>query len=394
MYDAVPHGTMGEMEDHNLSGSYELGPIRPPSEAYSLLVRVTRNCPWNRCRFCSIYKGSKFELRGVPEIKHDISAAGDIYQQIRETAWRNGYGGRLSEAAASAYRSAKNDAVRNVALWLWAGGESAFLQDANSLIMRTNDLSDVIRCLKQSFPSLQRITSYARSHTAARKSLDELATLKSAGLSRVHIGLESGSDVVLKYVDKGVTAEQHVVGGRRVVESGISLSEYVMPGLGGKKWRREHAVETARVLNYIGPDFIRLRSLVVTGGMPLYASLMSGDFELPSEDEMVEEIGWLIEGLTAGQLVSDHMLNLLPELEGNLAEDKGNLLAIVGRYLSLPERERLQFQLGRRAGYYQVLSDMANPEMREQAERIMSELAARGAGSVERTLRRFRSTFI
>jgi len=232
-----------------MTDSFELGPIRPPSEAYSLLIRVTRNCPWNRCKFCRTYKGEKFELRSVEEVKQDIREAKSIYDEIKELSRKHGYGGRLEEVAGMAFNNAPNEAYRNVALWLYAGGKSAFLQDANTLIMRTNELVEVIRFLKETFPGINRITSYARSKTAAKKRLEELIELREVGLSRLHIGLESGYDPLLQFMDKGVTAADHIAGGRKVVESGISLSEYVVLGLGGKKMWREHAVQTAKVLD-------------------------------------------------------------------------------------------------------------------------------------------------
>ncbi|MDP2989757.1 MAG: radical SAM protein, partial [Kiritimatiellota bacterium] len=170
--------------------SYELGPIRPPSEAYSLLVRVTRNCPWNRCKFCPIYKGTKFQLRPVEEIKRDIAAARKIYDSIIELAGKSGGGDNVRAAAAMAANNAPSDASRNVALWMYGGGEHAFLQDANTLIMKTPDLVEVIRFLKETFPGISRITTYARSKTAAQKKPAELAALREAGLSRIHMGLE------------------------------------------------------------------------------------------------------------------------------------------------------------------------------------------------------------
>jgi len=251
---------------------YELGPIRPPSEAHSLLIRVTRNCPWNRCTFCSTYKGTRFELRSVDEVKRDIVAAKAVAERIRVIGEDTG---SLADAASMAYRAAPDDCTRNTALWLYAGGTSAFLQDADSLIGRTPQLVEIISFLKETFPSLNRITSYCRSKTAARKSSEELLSLRDAGLSRAHVGLESGCDEVLAYMDKGVTAKDHVVGGKKIVESGISLSEYVMPGLGGRRWRSRHAADTASVLNEINPDFIRLRSISVRAGMPLYGQVES-----------------------------------------------------------------------------------------------------------------------
>ncbi len=175
-----------------VADSFELGPIRPPSEAYSLLIRVTKNCPWNRCKFCRTYKGEKFQLRSVDEIKQEIKTVKAIQDKIKELSWKSGYGGKVKESACIILNNPPNEAHYNVALWLYAGGESAFLQDANSLIMRTNELAEVIRFLKQTLPSINRVTSYARSKTAAKKQLKELIELHEAGLSRLHIGLESG----------------------------------------------------------------------------------------------------------------------------------------------------------------------------------------------------------
>ena len=183
--------------------SFELGPIRPPSEAYSLLIRVTRNCPWNRCKFCHTYKGEKFQLRPVAEVKQDILTARAIQDRLKEISMESGYGDTVPEVAKMILNNPPSQAYYNVALWLYTGGESAFLQDANSLIMRTNELVEVIRFLKQTLPSINRVTSYARSKTAAKKKLEELIELHEAGLSRLHIGLESGYDPLLQYMDKG-----------------------------------------------------------------------------------------------------------------------------------------------------------------------------------------------
>ncbi len=376
--------------------SYELGPIRPPSEAYSLLIRATRYCSWNRCQFCPVYKGCKFELRPVEEILRDIETAKVISEGIKELAWSMGYGDRVREVAGMVYQQGQfGDSVRNVALWLWAGAESAFLQDANTLIMRTPDLVKVIRFLKETFPSLTRITCYARSKTAAKKTVAELKELKDAGLSRLHIGLESGSDTVLNYMDKGVTAEDHITGGSRIMEAGISLCEYVMPGLGGKKWSQEHAVETARVLNEINPNFIRLRTLHVRSDMPLWSKVESGEFELLSEDEVVAEIGLFLEKLeVTSELKSDHILNLLPEIDGKLPEAKPILLAIVERYLSLSDRERLNFRLGRRTGYYEKLDDMSDDYKYQKVEEAVKRIGSNAPEEVDRAMQRLKDRFI
>ena len=376
--------------------SFELGPIRPPSEAYSLLIRATRNCPWNRCEFCPQFKGQRFELRSVEEIKHDIEVAGTIRNEIGILAGKMGYVGRTREVAAMLCSDPRyNASVRNVALWLYGGEETVFLQDADTLIMRTPELVQVLAFVKETLPQVTRITSYGRSKTAAKKSVSELRELQQTGLSRLHIGLETGYDPLLQYMQKGATAEEHIRGGTRVREAGISLCEYVMPGLGGKRMSKEHMEETARVLNQINSDYIRLRSLEVREDMLLHRKLQDGDFELQSEDEVVEEIGELIERLTChSTLKSDHVLNLLPEVDGVLPQDKEKMLAPIKRYLSLPAHERLNFRFGRRIGYYQQLDEVFDSYKHERVEQLIRRAGAEVPGGVEEAILAVKGQFL
>ncbi len=378
-----------------LSHNFELGPIRPPSEAYSLLIRATRNCPWNRCRFCPVYKGSRFELRAVAEIIRDIEAVKAISEGIKEMAWKIGCGDNIREVATAFCNQAQYcPCVRHVAQWLVTGGKTAFLQDSNTLIMRTPELIQVIAFLRKTFPSLDRVTTYARSHTAARRSLAELKELKDAGLDRIHIGLETGYDPLLAYMEKGCTAENHTEGGTKVKEAGVSLCEYVMPGLGGQKMSQEHARETARVLNEIGPDYIRLRSLHVSPAVPLWARLQDGDFELQTEDEVVKEIAVFIENLQVGSyLKSDHILNLLMEVEGRMPEAKEKCLNIIDKYLCLPDEERLNFKIGRRAGLYDRLSDLRDRYKHDRIGQAIKHFKAQGS-DVDGEILRLKNSFI
>ncbi len=356
--------------------SFELGPIRPPSEAYSLLIRVTRNCPWNRCKFCHTYKGEKFQLRSVAEIKQDIKAAKVIQDEIKELSWKFGCGGRVEEVANMILNDPPNQAYYNVALWLYTGGESAFLQDANSLIMRTNELAEIIRFLKQTLPSINRVTSYARSKTAAKKKLEELVELHEAGLSRLHIGLESGYDPLLQYMDKGVITTDHIVGGRKVVESGISLCEYVVLGLGGRKMWREHATQTARVLNEIDPDFIRVRTLAINNRMPLCHEIETGNFIRSTDEEILTEEKLFLKHLEChSNYVSDHITNLLPKIEGKLPQDKERMLAIIDRFHALSSEERTNFIVGRRVGIYIYLDDLCDVHKHQGVEQIIHKLS-------------------
>jgi len=366
---------------------FEMGPIRPPSEGRdsSLLLRVTCNCPWNRCEFCNSYRGQRFVYRGVAAVKTDIAAMKRIADGLKATALRLRYGAKVNDDVLAAFmlehpelygkkapltiRSGATQSLMNVANWLAAGGATVFLQDADSLIIRTPELVDILKDLTKTFPSINRITSYARSRTIARKSFEEMKALHEAGLSRLHIGLESGCDAVLAFVQKGVTATQHIDAGRKVMESGIELSEYVIPGLGGRHLAECHIVETARVLNAINPHFIRLRSLIVRRDTALRHKLETGEFEAPSEDEIVAEIRALIERLeVSSYLASDQMSNLLLEIEGQLPQDKARMLEMVKRYQGLSPVDRLRFRLRRRLRSYLNVYGGLSPELEAKTQ--------------------------
>lgn len=377
----------------------EQGPIRPPSEAHSLLLRVTRNCSWNHCEFCHIYKGNKLSLRTVEEVKQDIDNIRDIVSELKSDSRNQGYGGDITPdvirtALKSLYRFPEG--TRSVLLWLHNGGQNVFLQDADNLILKTNALVEMLVYLKSSFPSIERITSYSRARTVARKSLDELHDLHNAGLSRIHMGLESGYDPILESVKKGVTAKELIDAGQKVKAAGIELSEYIMPGLGGKKHWKEHAVETARVLNAIDPDFIRLRTLKVLDVMPLHRKIENGELELMSDDEIIEELRLLIENLDGihSQITSDHILNLLEEVEGKLPDAKEKILAVIDRYRALPLEERENFRLGRRASFYRTQDDMDNPELRSRVDQIMQRVQAQFPGNMDAAISEIMESFI
>lgn len=378
--------------------SFEQGPIRPPSEAYSLLLRVTRNCPWNRCEFCHTYKDQKFSLRTVEEVKQEIDRVKEIISEIKRISWQNGFGGEITAPLVNLFFQDAHhtpDGFRQVVLWLYQGGKNVFLQDGNNLILKTGDLVDILTYLKATFPSIERITSYARAKTVSKKTLEDLIALSEAGLTRIHFGLESGYNKLLQYIQKGVTAEEHIDAGRKVKASGISLSEYVILGLGGREMWREHALETAKVLNQIDPDFIRVRTLKVLKTMPLYQKIEKGEFTLLCDDEIVVEERVLIDHLEGIQsaFVSDHLLNLLEEVEGKLPEEKGKMLAVLDRYLALSQEERANFRLGRRAGIYQSLDELSSPEIRLQVDRILRRIETEKLG-LEKVLSDLTEAFI
>lgn len=341
---------------------FEQGPIRPPSESRSLLLRFTRNCPWNRCAFCPVYKGRPFSRRSLAEIQADIDTVRAIIDDMKTLSWSMGEGGTISAPVINRILTdpATTGCYRHVAVWLYHGDGTVFLQDANNPMMRTRDLVAAVRYLKEKIPGITRITSYGRSATLARKSLSELREIREAGLDRVHIGLESGSDTVLRFMDKGASAAQHIEAGLKVKEAGMTLSEYVMPGLGGVQWSREHALETARVLEAIDPHFIRLRTLRVPPDTPLWDHLQSGAFQTLSDDDVVREIRLMIENLHSihSTLTSDHMRNLLENLEGTFPHDKPKLLAVIDQYLALSDEDRLLYRLGRYGGALRCVDDL------------------------------------
>jgi radical SAM superfamily enzyme YgiQ (UPF0313 family) len=342
--------------------SFEQGPIRPPNEARSLLLRLTRNCPWNQCLFCPVYKKRKFSLRTVAEIKEDILAAKSIADEIKALSWKLGCAGEIDDQVITYIfnQAGYSDNYRSIAAWLYYKTDACFLQDADNLIMKTNDLVEVLEFLRKTFPEISRVTSYSRSRTVVRKSVEALKKIKEAGLDRVHIGLETGCDPLLKLMKKGVTGAQHVEAGRRVIEAGMELSEYVMPGLGGQEMWREHATETAKVLNQINPHFIRLRSLRVPERVPLYQKLQDGTFSMQTDDMLAAETKLFIETLEniTSMVTSDHIMNLLEEVTGKMPEDKDNMLDVIKEYQELSDSDRLVYRVGRRGGTYRSTDDL------------------------------------
>jgi radical SAM superfamily enzyme YgiQ (UPF0313 family) len=306
--------------------SFETGVYRPPSEggSYSLLIRVTRNCPWNRCEFCSMYKGEKFELRSQEEVKADINTIAAICNSLESISWKLGYAGKINRNVAMLLleREPELNTSHGFVMiydWLVSGGKTAFLQDANSLILPPEKLVDILKHLRRTLPSLNRVTSYARSRTLAQRKLDELVEIRKAGLDRLHVGMETGDDVLLKRIKKGVTSEGHVRGGRKAMEAGFQLSEYWMPGLGGKEMWEDHAKNTARVLNAINPHYIRSRPFFPSPGSPLFEAHSKGEFQLLTPRQQLIELKLMMEELNVTSKVCfDHAANYWGGRHGGL----------------------------------------------------------------------------
>ena len=355
---------------------FEQGHIRPPSEAFSLLIRITRNCPWNRCTFCPVYKGSRFSLRPVDHVKADIDMVHKYVSMLRQGADDAGRLDRQRLSDLSDRVDRDEYAAFNAALhWTSGGMESVFLQDANSLILPSDDLIDVLEHLRSRFPWIQRVTSYARSHTVRRIPDDKLARIRQAGLDRIHIGLESGSDKVLELVKKGVTKADHVEAGQKVKAAGFELSEYVMPGLGGVDLSTEHAEESADALNRINPDFIRLRTLAVPPGLPLHDEYMAGRFKKCTDVMVAKELLLFLESLkkVTSMVKSDHILNLFAEVEGRLPEEKEAMTRPIRAFLDMAPEDRVVYQIGRRLSVFNTLEDMKDDRRAARVRNLCAE---------------------
>lgn len=278
---------------------YEGTVYRPPSEANSLLIQATIGCPHNKCSFCSMYKESQFRIRSVADIKEDLLEA------------HNYYGPDI---------------------------ESLFFPDGNTIIMKTEQLLEIISYAKELFPYLKRITVYGSARFVNKKTAEDLQRLKDAGLSRIHTGMESGDDVTLDRIHKGTSSAGIIEAGLKLKKVGIDTSEYYLVGIGGQDRWREHALESARVLSEFSPDFIRLRTFVPIPGTPLYEDYQSGAFKLLTPHEALQEIGLFIANLhcQGSMVLSDHVSNYW-NIQGRIPEDKEHMLGEIKRALTIPE---------------------------------------------------------
>ena len=275
--------------------NYDFPPYRPPNEASSVLIRASRGCPWNKCAFCNMYNGVKFEIKPLDEVRSDIEMARKIYGN---------------------------------------GRKHAFIADSNSVVMK--ELPDILRHIRKTFPELERITSYARAKSLKRLGVERLNELREAGLTRVHIGLESGDPVVLRKLLKGTTPQDMVLGSQYAGEAGLEVSEYVLLGAGGSGRYEKHARETAKVLNAIDPGFIRFRTLTIQPGTPLMEMKERGEFIPVRPVERIEETLLLVSGLQgiSSTMVSDHVINnlwfrgrsIFRGVGGKLPEDRESMI--------------------------------------------------------------------
>ena len=272
--------------------TYDTPVFRPPSEAHSFILRVTRGCAHNKCTYCNMYRGVPFQILKDEEISRQIALAAHFGK----------------------------DRVRRV-----------FLADGDALVLPTAKLLKILQALRDTFPKLQRVSSYAAPKDILRKSEDELRQLKEAGLQLLYYGMETGDDATLKAVNKGVNGEEAVEAGRRVTASGMKLSIMVILGLAGKEGSYRHAIETAKAINIIQPTMWSALCLMLYRGSELLEQFERGEFNPLSPAECMEELYTIMENVNLPAdkhclFRSNHISNYIP-LAGTLPKDKQKLLA-------------------------------------------------------------------
>ncbi len=266
---------------------YEGKVFRPPSEGRSLIIQATIGCSHNECTFCSMYKADKFRIRKTEEIIKDINAAREDYIDINRI----------------------------------------FLADGDALMIKTEELSNIIRYIKTVFPECERIGIYASPKSIMTKSIEELKELKKAGLSIAYLGLESGSDEILLDINKGATRDQIIKEANKLKDADILLSVTLISGLGGKEKWRQHAIESAKAINQINPDYLGLLTLMVEPDTILFDKVENGEFQLLNPKEVANETLILLENLDAEGCIfrSNHPSNYI-SLKGTLNRDKDMMI--------------------------------------------------------------------
>ena len=280
--------------------------IRPPSEAYSIILQVTTGCSHNKCTFCGAYKDQPFTIKDQHIVKEDLEFA------------RNHCGNQ----------------------------KRLFLADGDVLILPQRKLVALLLDIKSTLPWVNKVSLYGSAKAIRSKSDDELKELKALGLDRVYMGLESGCDEVLQQVDKGETAKSMIAAGQAVRTAGLFLSVTALLGLGGKKLTKQHAYQTAITLNSMKPNQIAVLTLMVLENTPIAESIKIGSFELLSPLAILKELNHLLENLKGlrCQFHANHASSYLP-LSGRLPKDQNRLLdqvtqAIAGSIKTVPEHRR------------------------------------------------------
>ncbi len=285
-----------------LEFEYDYPLYRPPSEAYSLILQITIGCSHNACTFCTMYKSKRYREKTWPEIQELITRTALLYPRTRRV----------------------------------------FLADGDALALPTDVLVKTLELLYARFPALERVTIYGGPKDALRKSDKELRLLADKGLKMVYLGIESGSARILQLVKKGVTPEEMITAGQKLRTNGLKLSATVISGLGGRELWEEHALETARVVSAINPDYLGFLTLVLPEEAPLYRRVAEGSFTMLTPWEVLRETGLFLKEVEVENCVfrSNHASNYF-RLAGVLNQEKPELLQAIARYLADPRIKAL-----------------------------------------------------
>lgn len=286
---------------------YEGTVYRPPSEAYSLIIQATVGCSHNKCNFCSMYKEKRFRIRPVEDIIEDLHMARNMYRKV----------------------------------------ERIFLADGDALIIPMEKLRIILNTIKEIFPECERVGVYGSPKSILIKSIEELKELKTLGIGIVYLGVESGSDKILKEVNKGVLSEEIIIAGKKIKECGIKLSVTLISGLGGKENLKEHALESALVISKINPDYLGFLTLMIEENTELYDKVQSGEFKLLNPEEVMEEMKIFIENVNVKNTVfrSNHASNYV-SLKGTLPLDKEKILNTINNALKDSSYYKSEFLRG------------------------------------------------
>ena len=286
---------------------YEGDIYRPPGEWKSYLLQATVGCSNNTCTFCGMYRDKKFRVRPMADILEDISMAKSCYGDVRRV----------------------------------------FLCDGDAIIMPTDDLIAILDTLYATFPSLEKVTTYAGPRSTLAKTPEELKRLREHGLARAYLGVETGSDDLLRQIKKGVGAQQMLEAGVRLWEAGMDLWVMILLGLGGREGSEQHILDTAAMMNEMRPRHLSALTLTLCPGTELYADYRAGKFQPITPVDSLREARLLVEKLEVDPLhfTCDHASNYVP-LKGSLPEDREDFLARLDRALESGDGMRPEWLRG------------------------------------------------
>ncbi|MCY0991907.1 radical SAM protein [Nannocystis sp. ILAH1] len=270
---------------------YEGKIFRPPSEADAYILQATIGCSWNRCTYCDMYSDKVYRERETDACLEDLRTAAAI---------------------------AKNRV------------DKVFVGDGDALGMPTDRWLAILKAADAGFPRLRRVSCYATAINILKKTPDELAALRAAGLSRLYIGPESGDDATLKRIAKGSTFAEHVAAAERARAAGIELSVIVLLGIAGTERACEHASATARLITAMDPAFASALTTTVVPKTPLHTLQTRGRFALPSVVEMLRELRIIVDEArpTDALFRTNHASNYLA-IGGRLPRDRATILATI-----------------------------------------------------------------